>query len=132
MLEMMARYFRFPEGAENILYLSQVQQAIGIKTAAEAWRHQRPRCMGILFWQLNDDWPVASWSSIEYGGKWKPLHYASKRFFEPVAVMGAPDPKDAGKIDIWAVNGSRSTTSRARQARRSPARSCCRQVRPPS
>ncbi len=103
-LEMMARYFRFPEGAENILYLSQVQQAIAIKTAAEAWRHQRPRCMGVLFWQLNDNWPVASWSSIEYGGKWKPLHYASKRFFEPVAVMGAPDPKDAGNVEIWAVN----------------------------
>ena len=104
MLEMMARYFRFPEGAENILFLSQVQQAIGIKTAAEAWRHQRPRCMGVLFWQLNDDWPVASWSSIEYGGKWKPLHYCSKRFFAPVAVMGSPNAADASKIDVWAVN----------------------------
>ena len=47
--------------------------------------------MGTLFWQLNDNWPVASWSSIEYGGKWKPLHYLAKRFFKPIHVTLSPD-----------------------------------------
>ena len=90
MLETMARYFRFPQGTDSILYLSQVQQAIAIKTAVEGWRAQRPRCMGTLYWQLNDNWPVASWSSLEYGGKWKHLHYHARRFFAPLAVVGVP------------------------------------------
>ena len=92
-LETMARYFRFPQGTDAMLYLSQVQQAIAIKTAAEGWRAQRPRCMGTLFWQLNDNWPVASWSSVEYGGKWKHLQYHARRFFAPVAVVGLPGGK---------------------------------------
>ncbi|MDF1567524.1 MAG: glycoside hydrolase family 2 protein [Spirochaetaceae bacterium] len=85
-LSTMARYFRMPVGLENQLYLSQVQQAWAIKTAVEYWRSQRPVSMGALFWQLNDNWPVASWSSIEYDGTWKLLHYEAKRFFAPVWV----------------------------------------------
>ena len=104
MLETMARYFRFPEGAENMLWVSQIQQAIAIKTAVEGWRRLRPRCMGTLFWQLNDNWPVASWSSIEYGGKWKHLQYHAKRFFENVAVVAAPADGDPSRIEIWALN----------------------------
>lgn len=89
-LEMMSRYFRFPEGVESILYLSQVQQAMAIRTAVEGWRLLRPRCMGTLFWQLDDMWPVASWSSLEYGGKWKHLQYHAKRFFKDVTVFAVP------------------------------------------
>ena len=89
-LETMARYFRFPQGTDAMLYLSQVQQAIAMKTAVEGWRAQRPRCMGTLYWQLNDMWPVSSWSSLEYGGKWKHLHYQAKRFYAPLAVVGVP------------------------------------------
>ena len=101
MLETMARYFRFPQGTDAMLYLSQVQQAIAIKTAIEGWRAQRPRCMGTLYWQLNDNWPVASWSSIEYGGKWKHLHYHAKRSYAPLFVVGVPGPKkDGGKTAI--------------------------------
>ena len=96
MLETMARYFRFPQGTDAMLYLSQVQQSIAIKTAVEGWRAQRPRCMGTLYWQLNDNWPVASWSSVEYGGKWKHLHYQAKRFFAPLAVVGVPGGSEAG------------------------------------
>jgi len=103
-LETMSRYFRFPESVDSILYLSQVQQGIAIKTAVEAWRHLQPRCMGTLFWQLNDNWPVASWSSIEYGGKWKHLQYQAKRFYAPVAVMVVPADNDASTIEVWAVN----------------------------
>ena len=79
----------------------------------EGWRAQRPRCMGTLYWQLNDNWPVASWSSIEYGGKWKPLHHMARRFFAPVAVVAQPEIKD-GKADvtrgaIYALNDTAET-----------------------
>ena len=86
-----ARYFREPKDVPSELLLSQFQQAMAIQTAVDAWRGEQPRCMGTLFWQLNDNWPVASWSSIEYGGKWKPLQYLARRFFEPVHVTLAPD-----------------------------------------
>jgi len=86
-----ARYFREPKDVPSELLLSQFQQAMAIQTAVDAWRGEQPRCMGTLFWQLNDNWPVSSWSSIEYGGKWKPLQYLAKRFFEPVHVTLAPD-----------------------------------------
>ncbi|MCW8329219.1 glycoside hydrolase family 2 protein [Photobacterium sp. SDRW27] len=81
--EMFTRYFRFPNSFENMLYLSQVQQALAIKTASEYWRAHKAHCRGILYWQLNDCWPVSSWSSIEYTGRWKQLHYHTKRFFAP-------------------------------------------------
>ncbi len=86
-----ARYFPEPKDVPSELLLSQFQQAMAIQTAVDAWRGEQPRCMGTLFWQLNDNWPVASWSSIEYGGKWKPLQYLARRFFEPVHVTLAPD-----------------------------------------
>ena len=85
------RYFPAPKDVPSELLLSQFQQAMAIQTAVDAWRGEQPRCMGTLFWQINDNWPVASWSSIEYGGKWKPLQYLARRFFEPVHVTLAPD-----------------------------------------
>jgi beta-mannosidase len=91
--ETMKRYFGVARDVPSELILSQFQQAMAIKTAVEAWRSQKPRCMGTLYWQLNDNWPVASWSSLEYGGKWKPLHYMAKRFYAPVAVFAGPDGK---------------------------------------
>lgn len=84
MLENFSRYFRFPSGTANMLYLSQVQQALAVKTAVQYWRSLRPYCMGATYWQLNDVWPVASWSSIEYSGKWKLLQYEAKKFFAPL------------------------------------------------
>ena len=100
-IENFSRYFRFPEGFANMLYLSQVQQALAIKTAVDYWRSLRPLCMGAIIWQLNDVWPVASWSSIEYSGKWKLLHYAAKDFFAPVNT--ALFKKD-GKVYVFAHN----------------------------
>lgn len=82
-IETMMRYFRMPSGFAQTLYLSQVQQAQAIRTACEWWRSLRPECMGILYWQLNDVWPVSSWSSLEYDGRWKLLHYEARRFFAP-------------------------------------------------
>ncbi len=83
-LDTMTRYFRMPSGFAATLYLSQVQQAMAIKTAVEWWRSLRPVCMGTLYWQLNDVWPVASWSSLEYDGGWKLLHYEARRFYAPL------------------------------------------------
>ncbi len=82
----MFRYFRFPEGFENFVYLSQVQQGLAIKTAVDYWRSIKPICMGALYWQLNDTWPVASWASLDHGGDWKLLHHMAKRFFAPISV----------------------------------------------
>ena len=79
----MTRCFRMPAGFRETLYLSQVQQAMAIRTAVDYWRSLRPRCMGILCWQLNDVWPVSSWSSIEHDGTWKLLHHEARRFFDP-------------------------------------------------
>ncbi len=86
MLEMCSRYFRMPESFEQHLYISQVQQACAMQIGIEYWRTMRPVCMGTLYWQLNDNWPGASWSSIDYTGRWKLLHYQLKKSFEPVLL----------------------------------------------
>ncbi|MCI8389453.1 MAG: glycoside hydrolase family 2 protein [Roseburia sp.] len=77
--------FRYPTDFSHLLYVSQVLQGMAIQYGVEHWRRHRGRCMGALYWQLNDNWPVASWSSIDYYGRWKALHYMAARFFAPVA-----------------------------------------------
>jgi beta-mannosidase len=99
--ETMFRYFRFPEGFENFVYLSQVQQGLAIKTAVTHWRSLKPHCMGTLYWQLNDTWPVCSWSSLDHGGGWKLLHHMARGFFAPVLVSAIPT---AQGIALRAVN----------------------------
>jgi len=89
-LETMTRYFRFPRDFDQMVFLSQIQQGLAIKTAIEYWRSTKPRCMGTLYWQINDIWPVASWSSLDYGGQWKLLQYMAKRFFLAVNVVAVP------------------------------------------
>lgn len=85
-IDTMLRYFRMPKGFTELLYLSQVQQALAIRTAVQYWRSAMPRCMGTLYWQLNDVWPVTSWSSLNYDGSWKLLHYEAVRFYAPVIL----------------------------------------------
>ncbi|MHB1111360.1 MAG: glycoside hydrolase family 2 protein, partial [Devosia sp.] len=102
-LETMTRYFRFPSNLEQMVFLSQIQQGLAIKTAVEYWRSTKPRCMGTLYWQLNDTYPVASWASLDYGGQWKLLHYMAKRFFLPVNVVAVPDSEKA-EIVFKAIN----------------------------
>jgi beta-mannosidase len=75
-----------PKDFASFLYASQVLQAEGIKTGAEYFRRSRPETMGSIFWQLNDCWPVASWSSIDYYGRWKALQYYARRFYAPILV----------------------------------------------
>ncbi|NQZ29763.1 MAG: glycoside hydrolase family 2 protein [Oceanospirillaceae bacterium] len=102
-VETIQRYFRFPDSFEDMVYLSQVGQALAMKTAIEFWRSSKPRCMGTLYWQLNDTWPVASWSSLEYGGAWKCTHYLAKRFYSPFMVTTVPD-EDTGELVLYAIN----------------------------
>ena len=85
MLYYLAENFRYPKDFESLLYVTQVLQAVAIKSGVEHWRRNRGRCMGTLYWQINDNWSVASWSSIDYYGRWKALHYMACRFYEPVA-----------------------------------------------
>lgn len=99
MLEMFSRYFRFPNGFENMIYLSQVQQAIAIKTAVEYWKSLAPHCLGAIIWQINDVWPCPSWSSIEYNGHWKLLHYEIQKFFSNVSIS-AYTKENSSKIFI--------------------------------
>ena len=87
---------------EDKLYLSLVKQARTVRRASEAWRTQMPHCMGELIWQLNDNWPVASWSMVEFTGKWKPLMYEARRFFAPVAAFVTTPKK--GVLTLTAVN----------------------------
>jgi beta-mannosidase len=99
--ETMFRYFRFPKDFASFVWLSQVQQGLAIKTAVDYWRSLKPHCMGALYWQLNDTWPVASWSSLDYGGGWKLLHHMARRFFQPVQVTAIPAD---GQFRVSAVN----------------------------
>jgi beta-mannosidase len=100
-LTYMLREYREPKDFASFVYLSQVQQAEIIKIGAEHLRRQRPRTMGSLYWQLNDCWPVASWASIDYYGRWKALHYYARRFYDDVLV--SPYSHD-DKVDIYVVS----------------------------
>ena len=90
-----------PKDFASFLYVSQVLQAEGIKIGAEHFRRLRPETMGSIFWQLNDCWPVASWSSIDYYGRWKALQYYARRFYAPVLV--SPHVED-GALKVYIVS----------------------------
>ena len=83
-LHYIAENFLYPKDFESLIYISQVLQAIAIKSGVEHWRRNRGRCMGAIYWQLNDNWPVASWASIDYFGRWKALQYFSRHFYADV------------------------------------------------
>lgn len=93
--------FRYPKDFEQLLYVSQLLQGIAIKYGVEHWRRNRGRCMGALYWQVNDNWPVASWSSIDYFGRWKALHYMACKFYAPIAVSLTTED---GKIQLFVEN----------------------------
>lgn len=85
-IKYMQQMYRYPEKFDTLVYASQLLQADGIRYGVEHFRRNRGRCMGAVYWQLNDCWPVISWSSIDYYGRWKALHYYAKRFFAPVMI----------------------------------------------
>ena len=93
-------WFRLPDEFENTLWLSQILQGMAMKYAVEHWRRNMPRTMGTLYWQINDCWPVASWSSIDYHHRWKALHYMAKQFYAPLLVSGVEDSAK-GMVEIY-------------------------------
>jgi len=99
--EYMKRDYRTPDRFEDFVYVSQLLQAEGMRTGIEAHRRNKPYCMGTLYWQLNDVWPVASWSSIDYLGRWKALHYYVREAFSPLAALPIVE-KDS--LLIYGVN----------------------------
>ncbi len=96
-----AKDYPEPKDFASFLYVSQVLQAEGIKIGAEHFRRSRPETMGSIFWQLNDCWPVASWSSIDYYGRWKALQYYARRFYAPILV--SPHVED-GALKVYIVS----------------------------
>ena len=97
----MKRDFKVPENFRDYITASQILQAQGMKTAIEAHRRAMPYCMGSLYWQLDDCWPVVSWSGIDYFGRWKAFHYYLKKLYAPVLV--SPVLKN-GKLDVYLVS----------------------------
>lgn len=90
----MGLYYKVPEKFEDLVYVGLVLQGQGIRHGIEAHRRNRPYCMGSLFWQLNDSWPVVSWSGIDYYGNWKALMYQSKRAFAPILINAIKEGDD--------------------------------------
>ncbi len=93
--------FLYPKDFDSLLYTSQLLQAEAIKYGVEHWRRNLGRCMGSLYWQLNDCWPVASWSSIDYFGRWKALHYYAKKFYDPILLSLEEGEAD---VSIYVTN----------------------------
>jgi len=79
--------YKIPRILSSFLYVGQLLQAEAIKLAIESHRSGMPYCMGSLYWQINDCWPVASWSGIDYYGKWKALHYFAREAFKPTVLI---------------------------------------------
>lgn len=96
MVGQMLDTFRLPKDFVSLVYLSMVLQAEGIRYGVEHWRRHPGRVAGILYWQLNDCWPVASWSSLDYFGRWKALHYAARRFYAPLILSIEDKPPKQG------------------------------------
>ena len=82
----LSQMYLYPREMTDLVYASQLLQAQAMQYGVEHWRRNRGQCMGAVVWQLNDCWPVASWASIDYYGRWKALHYYEKRFFAPVLI----------------------------------------------
>jgi len=96
MVGQMLDTFRLPKDFPSLVYLSMVLQAEGIRYGVEHWRRHMDRVAGTLYWQLNDCWPVASWSSLDYFGRWKALHYAARRFYAPLMLSIEDKPPECG------------------------------------
>lgn len=91
MLTYLSETFQYPKDFSSLIYVSQIMQAEAMRYGVEHWRRHRGRCMGALYWQLNDCWPTLSWSGIDYYGRWKALHYYARKFFAPVLVSACEE-----------------------------------------
>lgn len=102
-------YYKYPKDMESIAYISQILQLKAIQYGVEHWRRNWGRCMGSIYWQLNDCWPVASWSSLDYYGRWKALHYGAKRFYARFMASACEKTELSEKIDYYIHNESFQT-----------------------
>lgn len=98
--------YKYPKDFDSLLYVSQLVQAEGLRYGVEHWRRNRGRCMGSIYWQLNDCWPVASWSSLDYFGRWKAAHYAAKRFYAPILASAC---EEGTTVSLHVSNETRET-----------------------
>lgn len=96
--------YLYPTDFETLLYASQLLQADAVRYGIEHFRRNRGRCMGAIVWQLNDCWPVVSWASIDYCGRWKALHYAEKRSFAPLMISCEEEGMTTQQVDINRAN----------------------------
>ena len=103
--EYMERDFPVPDNNQDYVYISQLLQAYGITKGIEAHRRAKPYNMGTLYWQLNDCWPAVSWSSIDFFGNWKAVHYKVKRSFENVLISSTTDDN---VLRTYAINDNLS------------------------
>jgi len=97
------QYYKKPKDFESFVYVSQLMQALGLKTAIEAHRRNMPNCMGSLYWQIDDCWPTISWASVDWYGRWKASHYAIKNAF--ATFMISPVIEN-GKVNVYLVSDS--------------------------
>ncbi len=104
----LADKYLYPYSFADFVYLSQILQAEAIRLGVEHFRRTRGYCMGSIYWQANDCWPVASWSSVDYYGRYKALHYAARRFYAPVAHGIF---KENGQIVVNVANETRKDKS---------------------
>ncbi len=104
----MREYYPVPKDFTDKLYIGQSLQAYGVKMAIDAHRIHKPYTMGSLYWQLNDCWPGASWSGIDYYGRWKALHYMVKEAFKPTALAFN---REGDAIELFVVNDDRDLKS---------------------
>ena len=108
----LGRTYLYPTSFDALLYASQLLQADAIRYGVEHWRRNRGRCMGAIYWQLNDIWPVASWASIDYYGRWKALHYYAKRFFAPVMISCEEVCETTARTSVVMEPGPNTSTAR--------------------
>lgn len=92
--------FKAPKDFDSTLWLSQINQAHAIQTGAEYWRATMPKSMGCVFWQFNDCWAAATWSAVDYYGRWKALMYAARHFYSPLLVSGVEKPAESA-VDVY-------------------------------
>ncbi|MCL2128974.1 MAG: glycoside hydrolase family 2 protein [Treponema sp.] len=102
--------YRYPKDFNSLVYISQALQLESIQSGVDHWRRNRGRCMGAIYWQLNDCWPVVSWASIDYFGRWKALHYGARRFFAPLRTTIFIDETEA--VPPGSLGGPQKSTVR--------------------
>jgi beta-mannosidase len=98
--EYMNLYAYIPETLDEYILMSQYIQYLGLKTAIESHRRAMPYCMGSMFWQLNDCWPVVSWSSIDYYGRKKAIQFHLKNLYAPVMLSIT---EQNGRLQVWGI-----------------------------